>query len=120
MKKWTRWQDWVALIAGVYAVLSPIWTTTINKATTTVIILGAVTALVAIWSLAMPDTVVADGAVALLGALFFISPWVLGFHSTTGIAWTAWVVGIITFAAGLWALPVTKRLHRGGHLAGQH
>ena len=40
-----------------------------------------------------------EGLVALLGVLFFISPWVFSFQSTTGIAWTAWVVGVVTFIA---------------------
>ncbi|HEY2041768.1 MAG TPA: SPW repeat protein [Jatrophihabitans sp.] len=120
MRRWTRWQDWAALVVGVYAFLSPIWTTTVGKATTTMIILGVITALAALWSLATPDAMVPDGLVALLGVLFFISPWVIGFHATSGIAWTAWVVGIVTFVAGLWALPESNRLRHGGHIAAQH
>jgi VIT1/CCC1 family predicted Fe2+/Mn2+ transporter len=123
MKKWVRWQDWVALVAGVYAALSPIWTTTVDKATTTLIVLGVVTALVALWSLAAPGFVMTEGLVAVLGVLFFISPWVFSFQNTTGIAWTAWVVGVATFIAGAWALPVSNRVHHTGGargLAAQH
>jgi predicted membrane metal-binding protein len=99
--------------------LSPIWTTTISKATGTLVVLGIVAAAVALWSLAAPGAVALEGIVALLGVLFFISPWVMSFSSTTGMAWTAWVVGVVTFITGLWALPDSNKVHRG-HLAAQH
>ena len=120
MRTWTRWQDWVTLAAGVYAFLSPIWTTTVSKATGTLLVLGIITALVALFSLAAPGAVAAEGLVALLGVLFFISPWVMSFHATTGMAWTAWIVGVITFIAGLWALPESNKVHRSARLAGTH
>jgi hypothetical protein len=47
MSKWTHPQGLAALIAGVYAALCPIWTTTppdTNKATYTMITLGVITA----------------------------------------------------------------------------
>lgn len=118
MQKWTRWQDWVAVVAGVYAILSPIWTNTTTRATWTMIVLGALTALAALWSLAMPDNVVSDGAVAVLGVLFFISPWVMGFSGVTAMAWTAWVVGVVTFVVGALSVPVSNRLHH--HIATTH
>jgi uncharacterized membrane protein YiaA len=119
MKKWTRWQDWVALVAGVYAFLSPIWTETTDTATTTMIVLGVITALVSLWALAMPGAVESEWVHGGLGVLFFIAPWVLGFSDTTGIAWTAWVVGVVTFVMGVWAIPESTKVHRG-HLAASH
>jgi len=118
-EKWTRPQDWVACAAGVYALLSPIWTTTTRDATTAMVVLGIVTTMVALWSLAMPGAVIPDGLVALLGVLFFISPWVLGFHDMTGMAWTAWIVGVVTFVAGLAALPESRKVH-AGQISAQH
>lgn len=118
-KKWTRPQDWAALIAGLYALVSPIWTTSTSDATTAMIVLGIVTAIVAVWSLAMPGAVIPDGLVALLGVLFFISPWVLGFETVTAMAWTAWVVGVVTFVAGLAALPESRKIHQS-HVSAQH
>lgn len=113
MRSWTRWQDWAALVAGVYAFLSPIWTTTETAATSAMIVLGIVTVLVSLWSLAMPAAVVSEWVHIGLGILFFISPWVLAFASTTAMAVTAWIVGLVTFAVGLWALP-QSRTHHGG------
>jgi hypothetical protein len=119
MKKWAHPQDFVALAVGGYAVLSPIWTTTTNKATTTMIVLGAVTAGLALLSLARPGFV-AEGLMALMGALFFISPWVMSFHGTHPMAWTAWIVGGLTFLVGVSDISIARMSHHGGGLAPSH
>ena len=112
MKRWTHPQDFIALLAGIYAFLSPIWTTTIGKATTTMVVLGILTAAIAVIELARPDLLPAEGATALLGVLFFVSPWVMSFSGTHPMAWTAWIVGAITFLVGVADLQIT-RSHRG-------
>lgn len=119
MKKWTRWQDWVALVAGAYAILSPLWTTTVAAATGTLILLGIIIALAAVASLAEPDAVMLQPLVAAIGAVVFVSPWVMGFGSTIAMAWTAWIVGLVTFVAGLLALPASNQAHNS-LLAAQH
>ena len=72
VKRWSHPQDFVALAAGVYAALSPIWTTTTTAATWTVVVLGVVTAALAGLSLARPG-MVADGLMAVMsfGPIFF-------------------------------------------------
>lgn len=116
MKRWTHPQDFIALIVGVYALLSPLWTTTTSKATTTMVVLGAVTAVLSLIELVRPDMLSIEGLTAVMGVLFFISPWVMSFSGSRGIAWTAWVAGVITFAVGAADLQVT-RTHRGGAVA---
>lgn len=120
MKKWTRWQDWAALVVGVYAFLSPIWTNTDTRATWTMVVLGIVTALAALWSLAMPANQVSEYSHAVLGILFFISPWVLGFSAIHAMAITAWIVGVVTFIVGVWAVPEAGRLHHGRGAVSAH
>jgi hypothetical protein len=119
MKRWAHPQDFIALAVGVYAVLSPIWTTTENKATTTMIVLGIVTAGLALLSLARPGFL-AEGFMALIGVLFIVSPWVMSFNDTHPIAWTAWIAGAVTFLVGVSDISVTKLSHRGGGLAASH
>jgi hypothetical protein len=119
MKKWAHPQDFVALAVGIYAVLSPIWTTTTNKATTTMIVLGIVTAGLALLSLARPG-LIAEGLMALVGVLFFISPWVMNFDGTHPIAWTAWIVGGLTFLVGVSDVSLERMSHQGGGLAASH
>jgi hypothetical protein len=88
-------QDFIVLIAGAYALLSPIWTTTESRATTTMIVLGAVTVVLSVIELVRPDMLSVEGVTALMGLLFIISPWVMGFSDTKPMAWTAWVVGAL-------------------------
>jgi hypothetical protein len=112
MQKWTRWQDWVALVVGAYAALSPIWTETERNVTWTMVVLGVVTALVSLWSLAMPEDRISEYVHAILGVLFFIAPWVMAFTGLEMMAYTAWAAGIIVFVMGVWAIPeVNQRLH---------
>jgi hypothetical protein len=111
VRKWVRWQDWSVLVVGLYAVLSPVWTTTSRKATTTLIVLGVLAAAAALWSLAVPELVAAETTMAVLGVLFFVAPWVVGFTASTGMARTAWVVGVVTFVLGGWELLVSKTAH---------
>lgn len=111
MRKWTRWQDWVALAIGVYAILSPIWTPTSMAATTSLIVFGVLLGATALWSLAAPGAVASEWAHAALGVLVFVSPWALSFSTLTAMAWTAWAAGILAVAAGLWAVQLTRAGH---------
>ena len=122
MRKWTHPQDFVALIAGVYAALSPIWTTTTTKATWTMVVLGVLTAGLAIVSLARPDMMSSEGALAVLGIAFIVAPWVMSFSGTSyrALAWTSWIVGIVTLAVGARDLQMTRTAHRGGGMAAAH
>jgi uncharacterized membrane protein HdeD (DUF308 family) len=115
MKKSMNAQGVVALVVGIYAALSPIWTThPTGKGTTTMVILGIITAAVALFDLARPDRIAAEGLIALMGLLFFLSPWVMGFTSFTAFAWTAWIVGIVALLAGAADVQMTRVERRRG------
>ena len=112
MQKLTRWQAWTALVAGAYAVLSPLWTQTNDTATSTMVALGVVTAAIALWSLAMSEDRVSEYALVLMGVLFIASPWVMDFQRLDDMALTAWIVGAITVVAGVLGMPqVEERMH---------
>lgn len=119
MKRSIRAQDYLAVIVGVYAFLSPIWTSTTGKATGTMIVLGIITAVLGLAEIIRPDVMSVEGVLAIMGVLFFISPWVMGFTAAMGMAWTAWIVGIITFAIGAADLQIT-RSHQHGAPAPSH
>src|SRR4051794_12235361 len=48
MKRGIHPQDFIALVAGVYAILSPLWTTTTDRASTTMVVLGVVTVVLSV------------------------------------------------------------------------
>ena len=67
----------------------------------TMISLGAITAVLALISLAIPDRVSSEGLIALMGLLFVVSRWVMGFSAGfTAFAWTARIVGAVSLVAG--------------------
>ncbi|SFP31776.1 SPW repeat-containing protein [Amycolatopsis arida] len=117
-RPWTRPHDWAEVVLGVVAVLSPLWLTTSTAAMWTLIVLGALVAIDGLVSLAMPGMVYGEGIQIVLGALLFISPWVMGYAELTGAAWTSWVIGVLTVIAGAAALPVANAVHR--RTAGSH
>jgi len=111
-------QGLVALIAGMYGALSPIWTTTPteNKAAYTMVTLGVITAVLAIFSVAMPDSISLEGLIVLMGVLFVLAPWVMSFTGFTALSWTAWGVGIVALLAGAADVQVTRSEHRGSRV----
>jgi hypothetical protein len=113
MKRSTHPQDYLAVIVGVYAFLSPIWTTTTGIATGTMIVLGIITALLGLAEVIRPDMMSVEGVMAVMGVLFFIAPWVMGFSDTRPMAWTAWIVGVVTFVIGAADVQVTRSHHHG-------
>ncbi|HTF46283.1 MAG TPA: SPW repeat protein [Pseudonocardia sp.] len=116
-KSFSRWQDWVVGVAGLYAALSPIWTEHGRGTTGTLIVFGVLLVLAALWSLAQPGAVSSEYVHTALGVLLFISPWVFGYAAYAGASWTSWVVGVIAAGLGLWAVPESTEVHRAavGH-----
>lgn len=120
MRRMAHTQDIAALLAGIYAALSPIWTDTpTGRATGTMITLGVLTAAVALFNMARPDVIASEALTALLGVAFVISPWVMGFSDTRALSVTAWIVGAVALLAGAADVQMTRTAHRsGGVVAG--
>ncbi|GAA4415315.1 SPW repeat protein [Actinokineospora soli] len=116
-RPWTRPFDWAEVVLGVVAILSPLWMATDDAAMWTMIVLGALIALDGLVSLARPGLVAGEAVQIVLGALMFISPWVMSYADMTGIAWSSWIIGALTVVAGAAALPMAQAAHR---MAGSH
>ncbi|MBF6355634.1 SPW repeat protein [Nocardia higoensis] len=109
----SRAQDLLAVVLGAFTALSPLWLDTSDRAMWTLIVLGVLIALTGLAQMARPAMAMADYAMALFGALLFLSPWVMDFTEFRGASWTSWVVGLVTVVVALAALPaVTGRMHR--------
>ncbi|WP_426515602.1 SPW repeat protein [Diaminobutyricibacter sp. McL0618] len=111
MKKWTRWQDWVVVAAGVYVALSTLWTTQMGASMSFMLVLGVLMVAAGVWSLAMPGLVSMEWVHVALGALLIISPWVGNYASSAGAAWTSWIAGVVVLAAGLLAVQPAMKMH---------
>jgi uncharacterized membrane protein HdeD (DUF308 family) len=114
MRPWTRPQDFGALIAGLFAALSPLWVSTTGErgAFWALIALGVLLAAAALCSLAMPGVVATEWLTVLFGVLLFAAPWVLSYTERSGAAWTSWIVGVVAVVLGGSAVPPSMRAHR--------
>ncbi|MFC5835691.1 SPW repeat domain-containing protein [Nonomuraea insulae] len=112
MKAWSRWQDWVTLVAGLYAALSPIWVDGASGATPSLVVLGALTAITSLVALANPGALATEWINALWGVLLFIAPWAVTYLQSQGASWTSWVVGVVTVVLSLTAVPASRAAHR--------
>lgn len=112
MRKWTRWQDYVALVAGVLLALTPLWSYPGTGGTWAMVVLGVLLALTSLWSLYDPGAITSEYSHALLGVLMFISPWVFSYTDATVAAFTSWILGIVAVAVGLAALPESRKVHQ--------
>jgi hypothetical protein len=117
-KAWSRWEDWVAVVLGVVAALTPIWVATNAAATSSLLVLGVLTAVIGLWSLGQPGALASEWITLVLGVLLFLAPWVLGYSALSGAAWTSWVIGVIDVIMAAAALPAANTAHRG--LTAQH
>ncbi|MGH3951196.1 MAG: SPW repeat protein [Pseudonocardiaceae bacterium] len=117
VRPWTRPHDWAEVVLGVVLIVSPMMFDTSTAAMWTMVVLGVLIALDGLASLAMPGMVYGEWVQIALGALLFISPWVMGYTEFTSASWMSWVVGILAIAVGAAALPVAVAAHR---TAGQH
>jgi hypothetical protein len=113
MNKWTRWEDYVAGVCGLYAALAVLWTAQTSMSTTLMLVFGILLVAAAVLNLSMPGTPWLEYAQCALGVLLFASPWMGAYSDHTGAAWTSWIAGII--AAGVTAAairPAMEAHHR--------
>lgn len=111
MKKWTRWQNWVAVAAGLYAALATMWTAPAGASVAVMIVLGVLLIIAGLWDLAVPRLVSMEWIEAVLGALLFISPWVAMYATSAGAAWSSWICGGVAIIVGLWAVRPAMQMH---------
>jgi hypothetical protein len=103
MTAWRRWQDYATMVFGVLLFISPFvfGETSQAVAAGSAYVLGVLLVLSGILTAAIREIrrspiLYVPGVLAVV-TLF--APFVLGFAGVTGIAWTAWGIGILTLAA---------------------
>lgn len=100
VKAWRSWQNWVAVAAGLYAALSPIWTPMGRLGGMALISGGLMIVAAGVLSLGTPIVLVMNWTQTALGAAVFVSPWVLMYSDSLGAAITAWITGLIAAVVG--------------------
>ncbi|MDD0857380.1 SPW repeat protein [Arthrobacter alpinus] len=118
MKRWNRWQDYVAVVAGLVAALSTLWTTQQSGSMVMMIGCGVLLMASGIWNLMSPGQPVAEWVQMVLGALLFVSPWLAGYTTHMGAAWTSWIAGGVALIVGVLALQPSMHERAGTHHGG--
>jgi hypothetical protein len=118
MKKWIRWEDYVAGLCGLYAALSILWTEQTTASRTLMLVFGLVLVASAVLNLSMPGTPWLEYAQCAAGVLLFISPWIGAFSDHTGAAWTSWIAGIV--AAGVTAAAIRPAIEAHNKVIPSH
>ena len=105
MRRSSRWQEWVSLVAGAWLFVSP-WIlgfTAVPVAAWTAYVLGIVVVAASLWAMTAREARNAALIGAILGALVFVAPWVLGYTAERAARIDAWIVGAVVVVASLWA-----------------
>lgn len=109
MKAWTRPQDWILLIGGVWTFLTPwVFGFAGEAAAGNAWTLGVILALVSLWALAKPEQIGAPVLGLIAGVWLFISPWAVGFAGVAAAAWNAWTVGVVAVVLTAWVLAALR------------
>jgi hypothetical protein len=112
MKRWVRWQHWVAGLAGLYTALATLWTNQGGASTALMITFGLLLAAAAAVNLAVPGRPGVEWAQLAVAVLLFLAPWFGGYSGLTGAAWTSWVAGLVAAVATALAIWPSVGAHR--------
>ncbi|WP_350275749.1 SPW repeat protein [Kribbella sp. HUAS MG21] len=112
---WTRPQDWLSLLAGLYLALSPLWVEIDTTGTWAMVLIGAAIGVMAIIALATPGAYIDEWMTALGGVAAIVAPWVFTYTDANAAAWTSWITGGVTVVAALAALPASRSVYRHEH-----
>ncbi|MFD5277657.1 SPW repeat protein [Pseudarthrobacter sp. NPDC058362] len=111
MKKWYRWQDYVAVAAGLFTAAAVLFTRQEGMSATLMLVLGGLLAVSGIVNLAMPGTPAMEYVQAVLAAALVLSPWLGSYASATGAAWTSWIAGAVAMAVTAAAIRPSTAAH---------
>lgn len=111
MKKWTRWQDWVAVVVGLYAALSTLWTKQAGMSTALMVVFGVLLIASGLINLAAPGMPAVEWAQAVVALLLFLSPWIGSYATQTGAAWTSWICGAVAVIVTAAAIKPSTEVH---------
>jgi hypothetical protein len=113
MKKWTRWEDWVAIAAGLVAALSTLFVPAMGASVAMMVTLGVLLIISGVVNLAYPGLVAMEYVQGALGLLLIISPWIGGYADATtfGAAWLSWICGAVAVVAAALAIRPSMQAH---------
>ena len=121
MKRWTAWQNWIAVAAGVYMLLAMTWTVDVGSSNAYMLTGGIVLIVVGVINLVSASMPVAEWVQIVVSLLVIASPWMGAFATgTPAVAWSTWIPGVIALIASVMALQPAMKGYREHHAVGSH
>ena len=121
MKRWTGWQNWVVVAAGVYTLLAMTWTNAIGSSNVYMMAGGIALIVIGAVNLAAPGMPVAEWIQVAVAVLVVASPWMGSFAAGMhAVAWNTWIPGLVALAASAMAIQPAMRNYREHHPVGSH
>jgi hypothetical protein len=101
MTAWKRWQDWSVVVLGAIMFVTPFvfGETSQTVAASAAYVLGVLLVLAGLGNAATAKAGGFEIVPAVLAVILFVSPWLFGFTAVTALAWSAWIVAILTVVA---------------------
>jgi hypothetical protein len=110
MKKWNRWEDWVAIGVGLVVAVSAFLMAPMGASMPWMLIVGVLLIAAGVLNLAMPGMVAMEYVQLALGAVLFVAPWLGGFADMSfASAWICWIGGAVAVIVA--ALAVRPAMH---------
>jgi hypothetical protein len=112
MKKWTRWEDWVAVGVGLVAAVAALVLPTMGASMMWMLILGVLLIASGVVNLAMPGMAAMEYVQLALGALLFVAPWLGGYADMqSAAAWVSWIGGAVAAIVAALAIRPAMQTH---------
>lgn len=112
MKKWTRWEDWVAAGVGLVVAVSALLVPAMGASMPWMLALGVLLIAAGILNLAMPGMVAMEYVQLALGALLFVAPWLGGYADMQySGAWISWIGGAVAVVVAALAVRPAMHMH---------
>ncbi|GAA5090007.1 SPW repeat protein [Microbacterium yannicii] len=112
MNKWTRWEDWVAVVVGLVAAVAALLIPPMGASMPWMLIVGILLIVAGVMNLAMPGMVAMEYVQLALGAVLFVAPW-LGGYADMGstAAWICWIGGAVAVIVAALAVRPAMHMH---------
>ena len=121
MKRWTAWQNWVAVAAGIYTVLAMTWTEAVGSSDAYMLTGGVALIVIGVINLAAPGMPVAEWIQLAVALLVVAAPWLGNYAADMpGVAWNTWIPGVVALVASAMAIQPAMRAYHEHHPIGSH
>ena len=121
MKRFTEWQNWLVVAAGVYTLFAMTWTNAVGSSNAYMTSGGIALIVIGAINLVAPGQPIVEWVQVIVALAVVASPWMGSFASgTPGVAWNTWVPGVVALVASALAIQPAMKVYHEHHAVGSH